>query len=233
MSTSFAAILDELDGTARPAAVRFDSDRPLAGRVAVLPASFNPPTTAHLELLGLAGRVPGIAGIAAMLTTRNVDKGTAEAALHHRVAMLLEARDEAPALAVLAANAARIIDQAAALRSTFPGARFDFIVGYDTLVRLFAPRYYTDMAAELLPFFAAHRVIAANRGEDDIEAVRAFVAREAGPFAPRVIVVELQGMAASLSSTLARRAIGQGADVPGVPPAVARYIARHRLYGAR
>lgn len=233
MRSPLAAVLEELDRTSHPAAVRFDGDAPLLGRVAVLPAAFDPPTAAHLQLLQAAAAMAGVGTVAAMLTTRNVDKGTGGAALHHRVAMLLDARAEAPALAVLGANAARIVDQAAALRATYPGARFDFIVGYDTLVRLFATRYYSDMTAELLPFFAEHRVIAANRGADDIATVRAFVAREAGPFAARVLTLELHESAAALSSTLAREAIATGAEPPGVPLDVARYIARHQLYGAR
>jgi len=46
----------------------------------------------------------------------------------------------APNIAVLAANAARIIDQASALSAAFGDFGVDAIVGFDTLERLFDPR---------------------------------------------------------------------------------------------
>lgn len=213
-----------------PAAVRFDATQPLSGRVAVLPSAFNPPTIAHLHLLERALAVTGVTQAAALLSTRNVAKGVVGAGLADRVGMLMAAREEADWLAVLAVNAARLVDQAAALTAGFPGAEFDFIVGFDTLVRLFDRVYYDEMERELAPFFARHRVIATNRGDADIEQVRAFVKTDAGAFAERIIAVEIDERAASLSSTAAREAAAVGNDVDHVPDAVLAYIRRRRLY---
>jgi nicotinamide-nucleotide adenylyltransferase len=218
-----------LDAAGTPCVARFDAAEPLGGRVAVLPSAFNPPTLAHVHLLDVARTVEGVDACAALLSTKNVAKALFGANLADRVGMLLAARATAPEIAVLAVNAAVLAVQAEALRGAFPGASFDFVVGHDTLVRLFDPVYYEDMAAQLAGFFAQHRVIATNRGADGIGVVRNFVAAEAGAFADRIVVREIDERPASLSSTAARAEAANGEAII-VPPGVARYIKEHGLY---
>jgi nicotinic acid mononucleotide adenylyltransferase len=223
-------LLSELDATPTPAVARFDSGGPFRGRLAFLPSAYNPPTLAHVDLLESALEVDGVKHVAAMLTTRNVAKHVFGASLHDRVAMLLELHHERPELAVLAANAARIIDQANALSTALGDVGVDAIVGFDTLERLFDPRYYADMERELAPFFERHRVIAANRGSHGVTDVEAWVHANAGVFAGRILVREIQAYAASLSSTMVRDSLAAGLDELAVSPAVRRYIEQHRLY---
>lgn len=213
------------------AAGRFDAGPPLRGRVAVLPSAFNPPTRAHLGLLDLAAAVPGIDYAAALLSTNNVDKQIFGAPLSHRVGMLLAAAAGRPGMAVLGANAARLLDQGEALGVAFPGVAFDFVVGFDTLVRVFDPRYYDDIAGDLDRFFAAHRLIAANRAQATAAAVRDYLAEPAvRPYAERVVVLELDAFHAALSSSSARAATESGADSVALHPEVAAYIREHGLY---
>ncbi len=214
-------------------ATRFDGGAPLGGRVAVLPSAFNPPTLAHVGLLQLGLEVQGVGRAAAMLTTNNVDKGLFGAPLAHRMGMLLAIHEEHDAIAVLGSNAARLMDQGLALDAAFPGVGFDFIVGFDTLVRLFDPKYYDNMNVALDQFFSRHRVIATNRAQATINAVRDYV-REAviQPYAGRIIVRELDHRWASLSSTSVRDAPGDSGESEALTPAVRNYIARHALYAA-
>lgn len=229
-TTEFASALALLDTSAEPSVARFDDGPPLAGQVAVLPSAFNPPTLAHLHLLETA-LASGCDQAAALLTTRNVAKEVFGAGLPDRVGMLLALRDARPELLVLATNAARFVDQAAALRNWAPAATFDFVAGYDTLVRLFDVRYYADMPAELRPFFERHRVIATNRGDYGLDAVEEFLQRpEVLPFAGRILARQLDDHPASFSSTAARETVARG-DHPEILPApVAAYIRAHGLY---
>ena len=225
------AALQRLQETTALAAVRLDDDKQLRGRVAVLPSAYNPPTRAHLHLLELASEVERIEYEAALLTTRNVAKGIEGASPANRVGMLLAARSARPGLAVLAANQARIVDQATALRIAFPEAAFDFVVGHDTLVRLFDARYYEgDMDLELEPFFAYHRVIATNRGDVSAEEVEAYVAELPIAYASRIVVRALDDGHHHVSSSDARARAGDGDDAEEVPPEVAAYIRAHGLY---
>jgi len=224
-----AEALARLEAEPAPAALRFDATAPLAGPVAFLPAAFNPPTIAHLRLLERAARAVAAAP-AAVLTTRNVDKGITGAPLPDRVQMLLAARRDGHDVAILAANAARIIDQVAALERSFPGVDPTPVVGFDTLVRLFDPRYYTSMSAELDPFFERRRVIAANRGPHALEAVAEWLHRHAPDYADRVILVELEADLAVISSTQARELAAAGQLPDLVPPSVRAILAERRYY---
>lgn len=212
-------------------ATRFDDGPPFTGRVAVLPSAFNPPTMAHAALLDLGRTVEGVTASAALLTTNNVDKSIFGAPLAHRVGMLLALR-QAHGCAVLASNAARLVDQGEALMLTFPDVAFDFLVGFDTLVRVFDAKYYEDMPATLARFFDAHRLIATNRAQATIETVQAYLEQPlVRDYAARIVVRELDERRAHVSSTEARRAVTRGAPPPALAPEVAAYIHAHGLYG--
>jgi nicotinic acid mononucleotide adenylyltransferase len=225
------AAINQLDSGPALRVARFDIGAALSGRVAVLPSAFNPPTVAHLHLLETALVVDGITSAAAMLTTRNVAKEVFGASLPERVGMLLALARSHSALAVLAVSAARLADQGEALRSTFPGVEFDFVVGYDTLIRVFDERYYSEMAVELRVFFGRHRLIATNRGAAGVEEVARYLEQpEIRPYAHRVVVRELDDHPASLSSSAAREQILRLNGSDALPQEVERYIQEHGLY---
>jgi nicotinamide-nucleotide adenylyltransferase len=229
MSDEVAARLQRLDAEHQPSVERFDRGKPIDGRVAVLPSAFNPPTLAHLHLLETAAAVERGGRAAALLSTRNVAKGVFGASLADRVGMLLAMHGVHEELGVLATNAARLVEQARALRTAFASADFDFVVGHDTLVRLFDPVYYADMDSDLREFFEHHRVIATNRGDVSTDEVRRF-ADERTRFASRIVVCEIHEERAVISSSEARATIEAGGHPVQVPPAVATYIAEHGLY---
>lgn len=222
--------LSRLHEDSVPSVERFDTGPPLLGRLAFLPSAYNPPTIGHLRLLETALTIDDVSRIAAMLTTRNVAKRVFGAGLPDRVEMLLELHRSWPQLAVLAANAARIIDQANALARETSSPGVDAIVGFDTLERLFDPSYYDDMERELTPFFERHRVIAANRGRETAERVAEWVRRNAGPYESRILVREIEPEAAGVSSTEAREKAGENPDEMPVAPPVREYIERRGLY---
>ncbi len=222
--------LEALDARTTPSLERFDAGPPLLGRIAFLPSAFNPPTIGHLRLLEEALLVDGVERIAAMLTTRNVAKGIYGASLADRVGMLLALRRARPEVAVVASNMARIMDQADALSRQTRAREVDAIVGFDTLERLFDPKYYDDMERELGRFFERHRVIAANRGSETAERVAEWVRRNAGPFERRILVREIEPEAADVSSTEAREKAPEDPDAMPVAGPVREYIEERGLY---
>jgi len=230
MDDAVARTLALLDGMESPAACLFDGAPGLSGTVAVLPSAYNPPTVAHRHLLESAGSAVPSSSALALLTTRNVDKGLHGAPLADRVGMLLALAGESPGLAVGASNRARIIDQAESLVASFGPLELVFVVGFDTLERLFAPRYYQDMERELAPFFERHRVLAANRGSIGAAQVADWVSANANPFHDRIGVLEIDEFPASLSSTQVREALAAGNHHSALTPAVRRYIEQHGLY---
>lgn len=233
-SGSVFAAIARLDAFPLPAVLRFDRASELIGQVAVLPSAFNPPTEAHLALLEAARQESGSTWGLALLSTRNVDKPLDGAPLHHRVGMLLAICADTPGLAVAATNAARIVEQARALRRAFPSARFEFVVGSDTLVRLFDERYYRadEMVPLLDELFRWHRVFVAARSAVPTEALADLLRSRAARWRDGVTPLETPRWLAAISSTEARMSVARGLPAAGTPAVVARYIARHRLYRA-
>ncbi|GES78945.1 nucleotidylyl transferase [Rhizophagus clarus] len=85
-----------------------------------------------------------------------------------------------------------------------------FIMGYDTVIRLFNPQYYTNMREELAPFFETNYIICANReGYDEEEAEEQFyqsdIVREIiGREEEKIIRIKLDNEIAKISSTKVR-----------------------------
>lgn len=202
-------------------------------RIGVLDASFNPLTLAHEALLNRARQVLALPAMLLLLSKANVDKDIFGADLGQRLAMLVDYARGHPHLSIAGCSHARFVDKVFALRPHYPAdATFYFIVGYDTLTRIFDPKYYADMQTELQPLFSAAHIVAANRGDRDAGDLTRFLTRpECAPFADRIHPIELPAVCAQISSTGVRARVRQGepfADL--VPPQIARAIEALRLY---
>lgn len=230
-------VIDGLDpaGSPQAALVRRAPEgiRGPGGTLGVMSASFNPPTRAHLRMTEEAGRLCGLDEVLFVLARTNVDKGLYGAPLEARLLMIDALARPRPSCSVAAVSHPRFVDKAAALKPLYPaGVDICFIVGYDTLVRLFDPRYYADLPTELRRMFASCRFVAANRGEHTAEAVRRFLERpECRGFADRIAVMELDTRHAGLSSSEVRERLRRGEAVDDlVPEEVERVIRQMGLY---
>ncbi|RUS18371.1 hypothetical protein BC937DRAFT_88831 [Endogone sp. FLAS-F59071] len=212
-------------------------------RIAILDASFNPPTLAHRALLfsTLAAAAPPADFDAALLlfSITNADKQLHGAGVLERVMMMeIIARGMAAVsfdsdsstsfvsramknLAVGITKHARFLDKAESILSwhrtqhppSSPPLDLHFIMGLDTILRLFSPRYYapTPVAQALQPFFARSRVVWANRaGIGDEEAEQFWQSEDVAQFADRVMRVQIGEDMEAVSSTKAREAVAEG-----------------------
>jgi len=229
--------LDGLDPSGPPrAAILRRATEGIRGpgrKLGIMSSSFNPPTRAHARMAEEAGRLFGFHETLFLLAKTNVEKGLYGAPLEARLLMVEAGVGARPACSVAAVSHARFVDKAAALSPHYPpGTELCFIVGYDTLVRLFDPRYYADMPSELEGLFAVSRFVAANRGGHGAGAVRRFLERpECRAFASRVGVMELDAHHAGMSSSEVRERLRRGEAVADlVSEEVERLIRRMGLY---
>ena len=186
-----------------------------AGCLGVLDASFNPMTLAHHGMVEKARRTCGLNEVLLMLSRSNVDKKVFGADLGQRLAMLLAYAEGRSDISVAGCSHARFIDKAEALRALYVhGTRFYFIVGYDTLQRLFDPGYYADMQEDLHPLFETSRIVAANRGCHGLEHMRTLMERpECRPFTDRVDFIHLAERYTRISSTQVRQRRRRGEPI--------------------
>ncbi|MCS6862692.1 MAG: nicotinate-nicotinamide nucleotide adenylyltransferase [Abditibacteriales bacterium] len=202
-------------------------------RLGVFSASFNPPHNAHVEMMRLAQQKFNLDEMLLLLAKANVDKEEFGATLEQRLTMMLGIAAEHPDYSVAAVSHGRFVDKAIALREVYPdGTAIYFLLGYDTLVRLFDPKYYADMPTELTRLFSMAQFIAANRQEHGIEEIRQLLMRaEVRPFAHQIHPLALDDVHAHLSSTEVRRRVAAHEPYEHlVPPTVAAFIRQAKLY---
>ena len=191
-----------------------------AGQLLCLSASFNPLTVAHVWLIQEASRIAPPGEVLLLLARANVDKAVTGFPLERRLSLLARFAEARPTLSVAVCSHGRFVDKAEAIRPHYPaGTRLAFIVGFDTLVRLFDPKYYTDRDASLSALFRASDFIAANRAPDPPEAVTAFLARpEVASYADRIRMIQLPPEIAAISATLVRARLARGEPISDLVP---------------
>lgn len=156
-----------------------------------------------------------------LLARANVDKEVSGLPLERRLTLLARFVDTHPSFSVAACSHGRFVDKVEAIRPRYPaGIRLTFTIGFDTLIRLFDPKYYSDRDAALTALFKASEFIAANRAPDPPEAITSFLARpNVSPFAHRIRVVQLPPEIAAVSATQVRARLSRGEPITRLVPA--------------
>lgn len=228
-------VLERLNPEGQPWAMVSPGSAAPRGDSIVFPGSFNPPTLAHLAMLRQARawakqQYGGHWQVYVALSRQIVDKETVERmTLLDRVVLLerVLARQVREA-GILLLNRGLYVEQAQGIRAAFPQVRrLYFLVGFDKIVQIFDPRYYTDRDAALRELFALAELLVAPRGSDGEAQLKELVAHpENRPFARYVHALPLDARYRDMSSTSAR----QGVRLDEVPEDVYDFVRRTRPY---
>ncbi len=190
------------------------------GNLLCLSASFNPLTVAHVWLVQESCRFVPPDEVLLVLAKSNVDKGVTGFPLERRLLLLTRYAETRPNFSVAAASHGRFVDKAEAIRPHYPkNTHLTFILGFDTLVRLFDAKYYRDCQAELSALFAQTDFIVANRAPEPPQAVPSFLARpDVLPYATRIRTIRLPADIAAISATAIRARLARGEPATGLVP---------------
>ncbi|WFD32297.1 nicotinamide-nucleotide adenylyltransferase [Malassezia sp. CBS 17886] len=167
--------------------------------MAVLDASFNPPTRAHLALASLPLRVKGAVPYDAhmlIFSVRNADKGhgqQGDASAHERLEMLElfahQLEQDAAAHGHRANVVVALVDEPLVFRKAplirrfweshaprVPPPHLYWLMGADTITRVFQPKYYggeENLAAACETFFVsdACSIVCADRSTESVQGV--------------------------------------------------------------
>ena len=192
-------------------------------KLGIFSGSFNPLTLAHTRMVEDTIAKYQLDELLLLLAKANVDKTVFGLPLAVRLLTLKKYAENQPRISVGASSHGRYIDKVTALKTLFsPETAFHFIVGYDTLIRIFDAKYYTDFHTELQALFDAARLIVANRAEADIKTIETFMAQpEICRYAPHVSFIPLPDVYAYMSSTEVRDLLERGEAVEHlVPPSI-------------
>ena len=207
--------------------------RDTGGVLGVLPASFNPPTSAHEALVTEAGKVVAFDEILLVLDQWAMDKELIDAPLEDRLLMLLFLFGDDPQISLGIANQGLFLDKVAALHQVYQqDTQIYFIVGYDTIIRVLDPIYYKERDESLRALFSQARFVVANRGDRDEEDLKELFGRaENRPFAEQITPLALSPDMAHISSSEVRSRLAEGTSVQGfVPPKLEEFLLQGGFY---
>ncbi len=198
-------------------------------RLGVFSGSFNPPTIAHVRMCEIAQTRLELQEVLLLLAIVNVDKRQFDFALEERVAMMRAIAQKRLSWSAALCSHGRFVEKVQAVAEAYPkGTEVWFVVGYDTLVRLFEPRFYPDLPRmeALACFFRLARLAVFPRADHSEATVHNFLQRpEAAPFADRITVLPTEPSLQWVSSTLVRQKWREGEPISElVPPEVAAFL---------
>lgn len=227
----FSQLIDQLDSDAPPQVVLVHrTSEPIdksGKKLGIFSGSFNPLTVAHIKMVEEARKRFQLDELLLLLAKANVDKDVYGWSLAGRILTLKRFAENRKDVSVGISSHGRYIDKVTALKAVYPvETEYHFIVGYDTLVRIFDPKYYTNAPAELEHLFSQCRFIAANRDDVDIGTIKHFLAQPGlQPYSSSVACLSLPDCYAEVSSTEVRQRIAQGDTISHlVPPIIAEFL---------
>ncbi len=228
-----SCLLERLDPAAQPMALAAPGSAVPRGDSIVFPGSFNPPTLAHVAILRQARKLSGGCWhVYAALSKYIVDKEAVERmTLLDRVVVLEGVlKNHVRDAKILLLNRGLYVEQARGIRAAFPQVRqLRFLVGFDKILQILDPRYYTDRDAALRELFALAQMLVAPRGTNGEGELKDLLARpENRPFARFIYPLPLEERFRGMSSTRART--GAETQLDEVPEEARDFILRTRPY---
>ena len=202
--------------------------------VGIFPSSFNPITNGHMAILRRAAGIKTFGEIVLILDTQAMDKEVFGAILEDRLLMLHILFEDHPRFSVGVSNRGLFLTKAELLREMYPkGTDITFIVGFDTLVRVFDAKYYEDLEGDLNRLFDCCTFMVANRGDLGREALQRLMASGNNVrFEGKVRFFGIPNYAARISSSRVREAVMEGRSLARlVPEGVRDFIEKANLYG--
>ena len=203
------------------------------GRLGIFPASFNPPTLAHVALIREAIKRGRLDEVLVLLDIQAMDKEPVEAKFEDRLTMLKKVFGRDPRFSIGLSNRGLFLEKLNPLRKYYPSpVQFFFIVGFDTILRVMDKRYYRNRKRSLDEMFNECRFLVANR-EDQEERVfdRLFRGRANMRYRDRVSFFDFPKKFSFLSSSFIRKRISEGKPVDDlIPASILRFIDETDLY---
>ena len=209
-------------------------------RVGIFASSFNPTTTAHVELMRRAIEACSLDEMIALAGLANADKTSYECTLEDRLEMLALTFARDARVSIGLTSHAFYVDMIDALLRDYPQSDLHFVVGFDTFERVLDPedrytkryhRRFNDRLDALDYLFSRSRILVAARRGAGRKEIEALLENEPERFRERVSYLDFPSDLGERSATEVRRSLRTGQSITRlVPEAVEQYIKERGLY---
>jgi nicotinate (nicotinamide) nucleotide adenylyltransferase len=203
--------------------------------VGVFPASFNPITEGHVAIVRRATEIGAFQEIVLLLDIQAMDKEIFGTTLVDRLLVLRILFEGDPQVSVGVSNRGLFLAKVDALKEASPQATdITFIVGSDTLERVFDAKYYDDREGALEQLFASCTFMVVHRGGHGRGVVQKLMSSpENERFKERIRFFEIPYELAQVSSSAVRQRVTEGRSIGRLVPAqVRRFIEKAKPYEA-
>jgi nicotinate (nicotinamide) nucleotide adenylyltransferase len=211
-------------------------------RLGVFASSFNPITTAHIELMRQARERFALDETLALAGMTNADKSQYDCSLEDRLRMIELALQDTTQTSIGLSSHAFFVDMLDALETAYDAqTRLHFIVGFDTFERVLDPfdkytklyhRNFTDRNEALKSLLTRSRLIVAGRKGAKHQDVDKLASQLPVTLSDRITYLDFPDDLAEHSATQVRTRLRQRLSINEfVPDEVARYIQKRGLYG--
>lgn len=242
METERIRKIIESTGASEEPDIGFIRRAPVTGtRLGVFASSFNPTTSAHVELMRRAAERFSLDETLALAGKANADKDDYECSLEDRLSMLCLAFADDDRVAIGLSSRPYFVDMLDALSCVYP-SKIDlhFITGFDTFERILDPadkytaiyhRDFGDRDEALDYLFSKSRLIVAGRAGRGKDEIRALIDKEPERLQRRVSYLDLPDDLSERSATEVRQRLREGCAISKlVPRPVELYIKERGLY---
>jgi len=209
-------------------------------RVGIFASSFNPTTSAHVELMRCAIEACSLDEMIALAGLANADKTSYECPLEDRLKMLALTFAHDARVSIGITSHAFYVDMIDALRRDYPQSDLHFVVGFDTFERVldledrYTKRYhrrFNDHLDALDYLFSRSRILVAARRGAGRKEISALLENEPERLRERVSYLDFPSDLGERSATEVRRSLRAGQSITRlVPEAVEQYIKERGLY---
>jgi nicotinate (nicotinamide) nucleotide adenylyltransferase len=224
-----------------PANQSLDNLPSLCKRPGIFASSFNPITTAHIELMRQAKEQFSLTETLALAGIANADKSQYACSLEDRLLMIELALQNSSQTSIGLSSHAFFVDMLDALDTIYNRqSELHFIVGFDTFERVLDPsdkytklyhRNFIDRNEALAFVLARSRFIVAGRKGAKHQEVYKLASQLPVTLSERISYLDFPDDLAEHSATQVRLRLRQGLSIKEfVPDEVARYIQKRGLY---
>lgn len=234
-------VIDNIAHSEKPVIGFLRRDAGVSVRPGIFASSFNPITTAHMELMRQAREQFGLTETLALAGMANADKSQYDCSLEDRLQMIELTLENTAQTSIGLSSHAFFVDMLDALDTVYPAqTELHFVVGFDTFERVLDPLdkyttlYHRNFANrnEALAFLLARsRFIVAGRKGAKHQEVYKLASQLPVTLSERILYLDFPDDLAEHSATQVRRRLREGLSIKEfVPDEVARYIQNRGLY---